>query len=159
MTDVADEKAAIIAFLNALNPSIGMVNDRPRPSLASYRYPTSAASDPVIGWDLINADLGGNNPERRSPLDVCTIKVIRTWTLKGFFGIDDALDSENVYRNEYVERVLNALTPTRSLSGTVLTTGLPQLVLWRTTKIQTVALHVAAIELQTMSEVDIGSWV
>lgn len=146
--DPNDERAEIVAFLSTMSPPIGVVNDRERWSLASLVDPTSGR---LHGYFVTNADENGRNVESRMPLDTDAYTVKRMWTVRGFYQADDEGGSEKLFRAE-LNRIMNALTPHRSLGHTVLSTTMPYIAAFLPTEGEQFQFHYAEIVFGTRSE-------
>lgn len=147
-------RQALVALITSLVPD-GRVWNRERTKLGPYRFPNDDEDNPIHGWAVIGGNANGENVERRRPFDTCSYLAYRTYTLRGWFDVDDELDSYSTYRAECA-LIMNTLSQkdNRDLGGGsgLITDTLPALVTFDYDVREDYLLHFAEIEIETVSE-------
>lgn len=143
------ERAEILTLLQAIVPPIGVVNDRERVSLVSLLDATDG--NKLHGYNITNADPNGRNVEEITSLTTGAYTIKRTWTIRGFYQIDDEGGSEKLFRAE-LHAIRKKLAPNRSLGHTVLSTQFPTITTFVPTEGEGYSFHYAEVVFQTRTE-------
>jgi hypothetical protein len=155
---VGAQRSAIATILAAVTPALGKISDHERTTLASLRYPGTAPSDPIKGIMFTNADTRGARVERRLRLDTGAVRVKRMWTMRYFWPIDDTNASEITFRDTYLDALMKAFTPKRSLNASAIVSSFPELVTFGAIELETNKLHIAEIEFEAEEVEQYQSW-
>ena len=119
--------------------------------MAQLRYPDDGDDNPVKGYTITNADQMGRAPETRHILDTGALRIRRKWTVRGYYQYDDDDATELLFRDD-LERLMDELSPFRSLGGGTVVNGLPDLVSFVLLAVEGYLVHYAEIEFETVSE-------
>lgn len=145
-----DIRAAIVVMLSAMLPSVGIVQNRERTSMVSYRESATPKPGVIRAVTVSNADPGGKNSLVTERFDTCTVRLRRVWTLRYYLTIDDKSDSESACWLT-VERIRKLFTKGRSLGGSVVDSYAPDVLTFVALNIEEYDVHYVEIVFQTVS--------
>lgn len=145
-----DIRANIAAMLSSLTPTIGIVENRERTSMVSYRFSDTPKPGVIRAVTISNADPDGKNSLSTERFDSCTVRVRRLWTLRYYLTIDDKSASEIEAWRE-VERIRRLFTKGRSVGGSVVDSYAPDVVAFVALNIEEYDVHYVEIVFQTVS--------
>lgn len=105
-------RQTIQEILEGMTPTVGRVWNRERYSVSAYRYPNEDEDNIVKGWAIDDGDANGTSVEHRVRISTTSILAFRTYTLRGFWSINDEAGS-NVEMRQECTRVIHAIMEDR----------------------------------------------